>query len=181
MTRTANSLPLASILILLTCPLCLTGAEAPAAKSAERQASPPAQQPHPQSEEIKAFRKTALPVSFPSNSLTLQGWIYKPEGPGPFPAVLWNHGSERNPTAHPELGKFYTSHGFALFLPVRHGHAPSPGEYIQDAIEKYAAEANDNALVAKKAVELQDVYQKAPPPPSNGLKSNRSWTPAGSP
>src|SRR5436190_10685647 len=85
--------------------------------------------PHVQSEEVKAFRKTAINVSFPSNGLTLHGWLYKPAGDGPFPAVLWNHGSERMPTAHPELGKFYTSHGYVVFLPVRHGHAPSPGEY----------------------------------------------------
>src|SRR5262249_48078661 len=87
---------------------------------------------HMQSEEVKAFRKTAIPVTFPSNGLMLRGWIYKPAGEGPFPAIIWNHGSEQNPTAHPELGLFYTKHGYVLFLPVRHGHNPSPGEYIQD-------------------------------------------------
>jgi carboxymethylenebutenolidase len=125
-----------------------------------QQAEPPAMLRHSQSDEVKAFRKTAVAVSFPSHGLTLHGWIYRPQGPGPFPAVLWNHGSEKNPTAHPELGKFYTSHGFVLFLPVRHGHAPSPGEYIQDVIEQYAAKATDRTLVAKKAVDLQEVYQK---------------------
>ena len=35
----------------------------------------------------------AEPVSFPSGTLTLQGVLYKPEGPGPFPAVVYNHGS----------------------------------------------------------------------------------------
>ena len=32
-------------------------------------------------------------VSFPSGSLTLHGALYKPEGTGPFPAVVYNHGS----------------------------------------------------------------------------------------
>ena len=32
-------------------------------------------------------------VSFPSGELTLQGVLYKPAGPGPFPAVVYNHGS----------------------------------------------------------------------------------------
>ena len=51
------------------------------------------------SAELREFRKTAIPVQFPSNGLTLHGWIYKPQGTGPFPAVIWNHGSEQEPTA----------------------------------------------------------------------------------
>ncbi len=115
---------------------------------------------HVQSDEAKAFRKTAVSVSFPSHGLMLQGWIYKPSGDGPFPAIIWNHGSERRPTAHPELAKFYTSHGFVVFLPVRHGHGSSPGEYIQDALEKYRGQVHDLKLVQRKAVELQELYNK---------------------
>lgn|SRR6185436_8477956 len=111
-----------------------------------------------QSPEIKEFRKTAIPVQFPGNGVILSGWIYKPPGDGPFPAVIWNHGSEKEPTAHPELGKFYTSHGYVLFLPVRHGHTPSPGEYIQDVLDRYRAQGADLFTFQKKAVELQDVY-----------------------
>src|SRR6185503_16194611 len=32
-------------------------------------------------------------ISFPSGALTLRGVLYRPPGPGPFPAVLYNHGS----------------------------------------------------------------------------------------
>ena len=32
-------------------------------------------------------------VSFPSGGNTLSGVVYRPAGAGPFPAVLWNHGS----------------------------------------------------------------------------------------
>ena len=32
-------------------------------------------------------------VSFPSGSVTLGGSVYKPQGEGPFPAVVYNHGS----------------------------------------------------------------------------------------
>ena len=32
-------------------------------------------------------------VTFPSGKITLRGVIYRPEGAGPFPAVLYNHGS----------------------------------------------------------------------------------------
>ena len=40
-------------------------------------------------------------VTFKSGSLTLVGYLFKPAGRGPFPAVLWNHGSERNPGGGP--------------------------------------------------------------------------------
>ena len=32
-------------------------------------------------------------VTFPSGEIILHGALYKPEGPGPFPAVIYNHGS----------------------------------------------------------------------------------------
>ena len=32
-------------------------------------------------------------VTFPSGEITLHGVLYKPEGTGPFPAVIYNHGS----------------------------------------------------------------------------------------
>jgi carboxymethylenebutenolidase len=113
-----------------------------------------------QSDEVKAFRKTAIPVKFPSDDLMLDGWLYRPAGEGPFPALIWNHGSEPNPKAHPELGKFYNSHGFVLFLPIRRGHAPSPGKYIVDAHREYAALVNDRDLANRKIIELQDEHNR---------------------
>ena len=73
-------------------------------------------------------------VSFPSSGGTLYGFLYLPEGKGPFAAVLWNHGSERRPGWQPELASFYTSHGFVFFLPHRRGQGKSPGPYIMDEI-----------------------------------------------
>ena len=43
------------------------------------------------------------PVPFRSGTLNLVGFLFKPEGAGPFPAVLWNHGSERGPGQDPQL------------------------------------------------------------------------------
>src|SRR5215469_1482992 len=90
-----------------------------AASTVSAQGSPPA---------------SAKPVSFPSPGGTLYGFLYVPEGRGPFPAVLWNHGSEKRPGWQPELASFYTSHGFVFFLPHRRGQGRSPGPYIMDEI-----------------------------------------------
>lgn len=50
----------------------------------------------------EAAPSTARPISFPSSGGTLYGFLYVPEGKGPFPAVLWNHGSEKRPGWQPE-------------------------------------------------------------------------------
>jgi len=83
----------------------------------------------------EAIPANARLVSFDGPSGTLRGYFYVPDGKGPFPAVLWNHGSERLPGAQPELAAFYTSHGFVFFLPHRSGQGKSPGNYIMEEIQ----------------------------------------------
>ncbi len=78
---------------------------------------------------------SAEDVSFPSGKLKLHGALWKPAGAGPFPTIVWNHGSEKNPTTKPELGAFFTSHGYVFFVPYRRGQGGSPGPYIQDLVE----------------------------------------------
>ena len=73
-------------------------------------------------------------VSFPSAGHTLQGHLHRPEGEGPFPAVMWSHGSEREPGSRSELGAFYASAGYALFIPHRRGHGRSPGEHFETSL-----------------------------------------------
>jgi carboxymethylenebutenolidase len=97
-------------------------------------------------------------VSFPSVDLVLRGYLYKPQGTGPFPAIIWNHGSEKLPGQQPELARFYTKLGFVFFLPHRHGQGRSPGDYIEDLIEKYAAIEKDRTLVRKYVVRLHEEY-----------------------
>jgi dienelactone hydrolase len=73
-------------------------------------------------------------VSFPAGERALNGHLHLPAGDGACPAVLWNHGSERQPGSQGELGGFYASAGYALFVPHRGGHGSSPGEHVEDAI-----------------------------------------------
>ena len=77
----------------------------------------------------------AQPVTFPAlDGAALHGFLYLPAGPGPFPAILWNHGSEKWPGWQPELAAFYIGNGFAFFIPHRRGQGRSSdaGAYIMD-------------------------------------------------
>lgn len=81
-------------------------------------------------------------VTFKSAGLTLAGYIYQPPGNGPFPAVLWNHGSEQNPGSGPQfdsVAAVFVPAGFAVFAPMRRGHSDSEGEYITGAVQQETA------------------------------------------
>ena len=91
----------------------------------------------PKAERTASSADTPEPklVTFPGpDHMTLHGFLYLPSGEGRFPAIIWNHGSEPKPGSHPELGEFYTSKGFALFIPHRHGQGRSAdaGPYHAD-------------------------------------------------
>src|SRR2546423_5365853 len=96
-------------------------------------------------------------VVFQSGKLQLHGFLWKPDGPGPFPAVLWNHGSEKLPGSQPDLGKFYTSHFYVFFVPHRHGQGRSPGDYIQDQVMQAAPERRGRRMVELQEEAVEDV------------------------
>ncbi len=72
-------------------------------------------------------------VWFKNGALMLEGFLFKPAGNGPFPTVVWNHGSERTPGAGPQFDSVagvFVPHGYVVFAPVRRGHDESEGEHI---------------------------------------------------
>jgi carboxymethylenebutenolidase len=129
-------------------PLHLDAVSAEQAKLSKEQLA--ADQPHTFTEAMAEFRKTAEVIHYPAGEWKLPGYLYRPHGDGPHPAVLWNHGSEKEPRAHPELARFYTEHGFVFFAPIRHGHGNADGPYIVDLQKAAATDA--------EKVKLHDVY-----------------------
>jgi dipeptidyl aminopeptidase/acylaminoacyl peptidase len=78
-------------------------------------------------------------VSFASGNVALRGVLHKPKGPGPFPAVLYNHGSAPGMlpvTAADALGPVFAARGWVFFMPCRRGQGLSAaaGPYIMDEI-----------------------------------------------
>jgi dipeptidyl aminopeptidase/acylaminoacyl peptidase len=65
-------------------------------------------------------------IDFSSGKLHLKGFLWKPAGPGPFPAVLFNHGSGGGDAAHTagmtmteaaaRLGPLFVKHGYVFLL-----------------------------------------------------------------
>lgn len=96
-------------------------------------------------------------VVFPSGGRELHGFLWKPEGAGPFPAILWNHGSEKLPGSQPALAKFYTSHAYVFFVPHRRGQGRSPGDYIQDLVAQAPPGERARRMVELQQAEVDDV------------------------
>lgn len=95
-------------------------------------------------------------VTFESDGLTLVGYLYHPEGTGPWPALIWNHGSEQNPDAGPQfdtVAAAFVPEGYVVFAPVRRGHGESQGEYIVNRI-KLTARTQGRGSAARLTAEL---------------------------
>jgi hypothetical protein len=78
-------------------------------------------------------------VTFKSDGLTLVGFLFKPDGVGPFPALVWNHGSEQNPGTARQfdaVAAIFVPAGYVVFAPMRRGHGDSEGPYIMDQLRR---------------------------------------------
>lgn len=103
-------------------------------------------------------------VVFKSGSLELRGFLYKPEGKGPFPTILFNHGSEARPQNYvSRIATVFIDRGYAFFVPFRRGQGLSQhqGKYIVpvlDSVEKTAGfDASMSAMMTLHETEqLQD-------------------------
>ena len=130
-------------LVLVTVALAFGCARAPA---------PRPSRPPPADAQLVDFR--AL------DGAELHGYFYLPagRGRGPFPAVLWNHGSERWPGWQPELAAFYTANGFAFFIPHRRGQGQSSaaGPYIVDRQPSRLAVFATGASAGRKIMALHE-------------------------
>src|SRR5207247_9489305 len=67
-------------------------------------------------------------VTFQSSNIALHGLLYKPVGTGPFPAVLYNHGSAPGMLSNEAFERnapLYISRGWAVFASYRRGQGLS--------------------------------------------------------
>jgi dienelactone hydrolase len=77
----------------------------------------------------------ALPYEtlfYTHDGLKLEAYLYKPEGAGPFPLVVYNHGSvtpgeEGREWPAPYIARIFVPAGYALLVPERRGYGKSEG------------------------------------------------------
>lgn len=107
---------------------------------------------HGQSETGSAYSE----VFYSSGNLRLQAYLYKPDGDGPFPVVIYNHGSrdgrERASVPFQYVGKMLTRAGYLVLVPERRGYGKSDGSVWWQEV------GNDQArLIVRLQAETDDV------------------------
>jgi dienelactone hydrolase len=87
-------------------------------------------------------------VEVRSGKLHLKAYFWKPAGPGPFPAVLFNHGSGAADAQHTagqtmaeaaqNLAPLFLKHGYAFFYLCRRGQGLSADQapFMQDLLQR---------------------------------------------
>jgi carboxymethylenebutenolidase len=100
-------------------------------------------------------------VTFQSGNLRLKGLLWKPAGKGPFPAVMYNHGSEARPEKFLTKTPFaFLKHGYAFFAPCRRGQGLSKdqGKYIIDQLDSAGLAGGRDARFSL-AIKLHETSQ----------------------
>lgn len=68
-------------------------------------------------------------------TLKMEATIYKPEGAGPFPVLVWSHGSTGGVVPATQtlrvntLAKYFLAKGYVVIAPMRRGRGASEGDY----------------------------------------------------
>lgn len=112
---------------------------------------------------VAADAVPATKVTFESGGLTLVGYLFHPQGSGPWPALIWNHGSEKDPSAGRQfetVAAAFVPAGYLVFAPVRRGHGESEGDYIVDRL-KFTGRQLGNEEASRLAVQLLESEQLA--------------------
>jgi dienelactone hydrolase len=106
----------------------------------------------------------ALPRE-PNKIVHLETTVYRPDGAGPFPLVVLNHGAPRKPEERRssprqryfDQSRWFVGRGYAVVIPMRRGYARSEGDYMEssgpcnspDYVNSGLTEANDIGAVLK--------------------------------
>lgn len=92
----------------------------------------------------------------------LKGYLYLPGGKSisdssdKLPAIIFNHGSNQTVNHACEMAEYFTSRGFAFFIPHRRGHGDSTGTWVSNFVDIMAANQSWAVKHAWTLVYLQD-------------------------
>jgi dienelactone hydrolase len=96
---------------------------------------------------VAAQERATVPVTIDGETVKLATLTYKPAGDGPFPTLIFHHGSGsfRDPKA---VAEWFVARGWAVIAPARRGRGGSEGSDEEWLVcnEASAARAADRAL-----------------------------------
>jgi len=115
--------------------------------------------------------------------VTLHAVVWRPQGRGPFPAILLNHGSGRSREQLKRLGPYernaeilgpvFARHGYVFLYLFRHGVGPS-SEQGANAFDLMNKESDAHGQEARNALQLQLLENRDMDDALSGLKFLRA-------
>jgi carboxymethylenebutenolidase len=136
-------------------------------------------------EQIKMVEGRSAPYTtlyYKSGGLNVEAYFYKPQGTGPFPLVIYNHGSrsgqEHVEKPFPAIAQILVPQGYAVLVPERRGYGKSDGPTYGEEVgndrgelmmKRFSEEAGD-VLAGLDYLKRGEVVANAiGGKPSNGL------------
>ena len=120
-------------------------------------------------------------ISYQSGGLRIHGYFYQPTGSGPFPTLIYNHGSrvgsERRPIPWMRLASLYVAAGYAVLVPERRGYGRSEGPTWSEAVGRDVG----SRLISRLQAEADDVlaaaeYLRSLPSADTGRLGIAGWS-----
>ena len=104
-------------------------------------------------------------VFYYSGPLRIQAYLYRPPGNGPFPLVIYNHGSRENREGESRpfsyVGGILLQNGYAVLVPERRGYGRSDGltytEEMRQSIGRRGLAIESPNFVGRLQAESDDV------------------------
>jgi len=94
---------------------------------------------------------------YPSGALSIQAYLYRPPGDGPFPLIIYNHGSraghERESWPFPYISNLVLQNRYVVLVPERRGYGRSDGPTFSEEI----GQDRGQHFVARMQAEGDDV------------------------
>jgi dipeptidyl aminopeptidase/acylaminoacyl peptidase len=118
------------------------------------------QQPELFGPDLSEIRYSEIRFENKKDRISLAGMLMKPEGPGPFPVVIFIHGSGpsyRNSAWYVSVAEHLLNNGIAVILPDKRGCEKSSGQWIGADFNQLAGDV----LGAVAYVKQQDAFNES--------------------
>jgi dienelactone hydrolase len=96
-------------------------------------------------------------VAFPSGPLSLKAMVFRPDGKGPFPAIVYAHGNEPDPSDLFEtVGPALAARGYLVFAPHRRGSGLS-ADQAENLLRRLTAIEQRDGVDARSRVAIAEL------------------------